>query len=81
MRAILLRLPACLASCHFVWDRANRSDGPQKPCICSRGFLMRDDAFDPPLLVTDLGVQHDFESIVHILAIGGGTPSLASRSE
>ena len=32
---------------------------------------MRDDLFDPPLKATDLGVQHDFESIVHILEIGG----------
>jgi hypothetical protein len=39
-------------------NRANPEDGPQKACFCSRRFLLRDDAVDPPLKVTDLGVQH-----------------------
>jgi hypothetical protein len=34
---------------HGRGNRANAGDGPQKPCFCSRGFLLRHDAVDSRL--------------------------------
>ena len=46
-------------------------NGSQKPCFGGRSFFLRDDAFDPPLEVANLGFQHGPEVIIHALDICG----------
>ena len=55
---------------HGRGDRTNPGDRPQKPRFCCRSFLLRNDAFDPSLKLTDLGVQHGPEVRIHALDVG-----------
>ena len=51
--------------------RADARYGSQEPCLGGRAVLPRDDAFDPTFGITDLGIQHGLEGIVHALDAGG----------
>ncbi len=50
---------------HGRRNGANPGDGHQNHDLCGRSLLLPDDAFDPPLKVTDLSVGHCREVGVH----------------